>query len=162
PASVLATDYGLRTPDRLHDHLQLHVPDLDDVVGAEGTLLTGVDAGAVDVGAVGAVEVLDGQGVTLEGDQAVLPRAPDAVGRRLVLEVDVRRLLVGAADEVVAREDLVLLLRLLAAQHQQPRRGSRGQVRRRTGGSRGGRGGRQSRGRGGRGCRGLGRGGRGR
>src|SRR5205085_338131 len=78
-----------------------------------------------DVGAVGAVQVFDGELVPLEADTGVLPRAPDAVGRLLVLQVDVDRLLVGPADEVVPVVDRVLDVPLLPAQHQQPRLGAR-------------------------------------
>ena len=44
---------------RSDDDLQLDVADLDDVVGGEGALLTGIDARAIDVSAVGAVEVFE-------------------------------------------------------------------------------------------------------
>src|SRR3954468_4827608 len=86
-------------------HLHLDGADLDDVTDLERALLAGVDAGPVDEGAVGAVEVLDGQGAFLEADEGVLPGGPDAVRRLLVFEVDVHRLLVGPADEVVALVD---------------------------------------------------------
>src|SRR5439155_6136806 len=81
----------------------------------------------------------------LEGDQGVLPRAPDAVGRLLVLQVNVHRLLVGPADEVVALVDRELHVDLLAADDDQPGLGAfrqlaggRGRRRRGRGGCRGG------------------------
>src|SRR6516164_4890379 len=44
---------------RSNNHLQLHRPDLDHVIDRERARLSGVDPGAIDEGAVGAVEVLD-------------------------------------------------------------------------------------------------------
>src|SRR5205807_2644855 len=69
-----------RMPDNpSNDDLQLHIADLDNIVDRERPLLSRVDTGAVDVGAIGAVEVLDGQDVVLKADAGVLARAPDAV-----------------------------------------------------------------------------------
>src|SRR5688500_10370091 len=80
-----------------NDNLQLHVADLDDVVDLQRLPLAGVDPGPVEVGAVSAVEVLQPQLALLEGNHGVLPRAPDAIHRLLVFQVDVDRLLVGPA-----------------------------------------------------------------
>ena len=111
-------------------------------------LLAGVDARPVDEGAVGAVEVLDGQLAVLEADAGVLPRTPDAIRRLLVFQVDVHRLLVGPADEILPFVDRVFDVALLAAQHDQLRLGAGRQAGRRRGrppqaaaaGGRGGRG----------------------
>src|SRR5262249_22659518 len=97
------------------------VADLNSVVHRQRTLLAGVEARAIDVGAIGAVEVFDGQLVVLETDDGVLARAPDAVGRLLVFKVDVHRLFVGAANEVEALVNGIFDVALLAAHHQQAR-----------------------------------------
>ena len=86
-----------------------------------GARLAGMDARPVDEGAVGAVQILDLQFVVLEGDDGVLPRGPDAIRRLLVVQVDVHRLLVGAADEIVPFVDGVLDVALQATKHQQAR-----------------------------------------
>ena len=59
----------------------------------------------------------------LPEDAGVLPAAPDAVGRLLLFEVDVHRLLVGPAEEVRPLEDGVLDVPLLPAQDEQARLG---------------------------------------
>src|SRR5262249_44798827 len=152
--SVIASRAAARCPDdgrspiadshhRSDDDFELDIADLDDVIHLERLLLPRIDTVAVEVGAVGTVEVFEEEAVFLETDQGVLPRAPDTLGRFLILQVDVDRLLVGPADEVEPLVDRVLDIAALPTQHQQPRRrafmqGAR--FDRRRGGCRGGRG----------------------
>src|SRR5580658_8798361 len=57
------SDFDIRISNflLLHLQLQVHIADLNNVVQQQLLLLTWIDASAVDIGAVGAVEVLDGQ-----------------------------------------------------------------------------------------------------
>src|SRR5262245_38386603 len=107
---------------RSDDDLELDIADLDDVIHLERLLLTRIDTVAVEVGAVGTVEVFEEEAVFLETDQGVLPRAPDTLGRFLILQVDVDWFLVGPADEVEPLVDRVLDIAALPTQHQEPRR----------------------------------------
>ena len=77
--------------------------DLNNVVEIQLAFLAGVDTGPVDEGAVGTVQVLDGKdtlGVVPVHD-GMLARAPHAIGRFLILQVDIDRFIIGPADRVV-------------------------------------------------------------
>ncbi len=80
-----------------------------------GRCCPGVDAGAVDVGAIGAIEIFDDQRAALKVDASVLARTPNAVGWLLVFEIDVDWLFVGTAKEVRPVVDGVLDADFLAA-----------------------------------------------
>src|SRR5262249_62192957 len=106
--SVIASRAAARCPDdgrspiadshhRSDDDFELDIADLDDVIHLERLLLTRIDTVAVEVGAVGTVEVLEEEAVFLETDQGGLSRKPEAGGGLLGLQVDVDRLLVGPA-----------------------------------------------------------------
>src|SRR5437870_3606250 len=105
PGHFTPSHWPLATAARSNDYLQMHLPNLDDVVDVERTNLTRVDPAAIDVGAVGAVEIFDGQHTVGEIDDGVLARAPHALRRLLVFEVDVDRFFVGPADEIEALVD---------------------------------------------------------
>ena len=57
----------------LDPDLHLHIADLDDVIDLERLLLTGIDAVAIEIGAVGTVEILQPQLTVFEADEGMLP-----------------------------------------------------------------------------------------
>ncbi len=76
--------------------------DLDDISQEELVFLARMNAGPVDEGAVGTIEILERQhtlGIVPMQD-GVLARAPNAVRRFLIFQVDIDRLFVGTADKV--------------------------------------------------------------
>ena len=89
-----------RDQSGLDNHTQLDVADLNDVRYLKLAFLARVYALAVDVSAVDAVQVLDFKTVRLEANAAMLSRAPDAIRRFLIFQIDVDGLVVGTADEI--------------------------------------------------------------
>src|SRR5437016_5109178 len=85
-------------------HAHVHRADLDRVADEELTRLTRINAFTIDEGAVGAVEVFNREvaGRVIVDQKGMLARAPDAVFGFLEGQVDIDRLLVGAADVIVA------------------------------------------------------------
>src|SRR5262249_45883950 len=82
-------DWSLHPPPStlnllLDDHLQLHRPNLNDVIGLQRHGLTRVDLGAIYEGAVGAVQIFYFDLAVFQRNQGVLPRGPDAIRRLLV------------------------------------------------------------------------------
>jgi hypothetical protein len=91
---------------------------------------SGINSGPVDERAVGAVQVFDVQLAVFVGDQAVLAAGPDPVGGFLVVQVDIDRLLVGAAHEVVPFVEGILDVDLQTAEHDKFRGGAFGEFNR--------------------------------
>jgi hypothetical protein len=72
PSSVRGNCRSLQARSRLNDHAHLHRADLNHVAGFERLFLAGIDPLAVDVGAVGAVQVFDMHLAVFENDHRVL------------------------------------------------------------------------------------------
>jgi len=119
---------AVRQTQASDDNLHLHVADLNDVIRRQRPLRPGINAATVDIGAVGTVwKILDLQIGALEADAGVLPRAPDSIGRLLIFQIDINRLVIGPADEVQAFRRSDTHIPFLAAQDHQGGLGARRQ-----------------------------------
>lgn len=72
PSSVRGNCRSLQARSRLNDHPHLHRADLNHVAGFERLFLAGINPLAVDVGAVGTVQVFDMHLAVFENDHRVL------------------------------------------------------------------------------------------
>ena len=86
----------------LNHHFEVNRTNLDHIIEFEVLRLTWMNAGAIQEGSVGTVQILQGQVPILEKDQGMLAGTPDLIWRFLIFQINVHWFFIRTPDEILA------------------------------------------------------------